>query len=191
MRHSFGTSHDLSPAKSPGDGVNSFEPRKRPLPASSPTPSAKRVRLTLPGQAGNSSAFEAFVQHDGDEDASEGTVAVNSSPANMTTHKTQAVGDDDMFDLNVPAPTSAPIIAPTAIHFPKALSPTLAENLESAAELPSLVGNGVEFGLDGGDDGTVGLAAEGGTVSAEGLDATLGREIDWGMMNEWSSFGDE
>lgn len=158
MHRSFGATHDLSPAKTPDIVVTyaDMDPKKRPQPASSPTPSAKRMRLLLPAQT------EQIDWSSYGLGGSNGpSHAATSSPAKMPTqrgHTTDASSSSMHPTPRLPSLSSpsadflappAPIMAPDAIHLPPAQAHAVVENLEDAANLPSF-GCGVEQG-DGGD----------------------------------------
>lgn len=182
MRRSFGSTTDLSPAKTPDVDAAVTEPKKRALPASSPTPSAKRMRLSLPGQANASSVYENQLPPYGGE--TDGTTAT-SLTAKVSTHQLPTTDDSCTFEETAtfipPMPTPAPIMAPTAIHFPQSQSPTVAENLESASELPSIVVDSVD-GQDGmGEMGNV----QNGVITGGFEDGNLGDDIDWNLMSDW------
>lgn len=179
LRQSFGAGTDLSPDKTPITNVIDTEPKKRALPASSPTPMAKRVRLSLPGGGDATTVSENNMSYGVEAD----TGAVTSSPAKMSTQQRQPTVYGPPFEGTVhnSSPTPAPIMAPTAIMFPQTQSTSAANNLEDAVELPSM----------GEESRVVEQGGEGDVFEGGAGESVADMGFDWSFMNEEIAFGDE
>ena len=110
LRRSFGSATDLTPPPVANfANASSTDPKKRQLPASSPLPSAKRIRLSLPGedQTSDTAPIEA-----GDDRA-----GATSSPSKMMSQAAQTSSERPMAEMEHVQPAPAPNLAPTAVMY--------------------------------------------------------------------------
>lgn len=158
LRRSFSATHELTPPVNVDAKSVDTDPKKRSLSASSPLPSSKRMRLSLPGDDAPS-VYDKQLPYN--------VTSSMSSPPKITSRQLSASKENDAIPKGAEhtTPTPAPILAPTAFMYaPK--QPAFAREVVAKATR-------ADAADEAGKDESVADDAD-----------NPSSDIDWGILND-------